>query len=206
MVISRFTRAVLPATLLALGLATFSHAEEKSLWQKFKDFFSPMPTVEGEGPEYDKLRELDKRINTLEGKYSRERRPNNKANIKKELDALKAERASLEEQIRKNPPQSSSPSAANSSVAASAQSPAAAPQSEVPTCKTDTVFVRDTVVVHDVVHDTLYVIVADKKAEGSAPVSPAVNSATSAKVQDSTAAPSAPAATTDSASVQPGTK
>ena len=192
MVISRFTRAVLPATLLALGLATLSHAEEKSLWQKFKDFFSPMPTVEGEGPEYDKLRELDKRINTLEGKYSRERRPNNKANIKKELDALKPERAALEEQIRKNPPQPSSS--------------AAAPQSEVPTCKTDTVFVRDTVVVHDVVHDTLYVIVADKKAEGSAPVSPAVNSATSAKVQDSPAAPSAPAATTDSASVQPGTK
>ena len=192
MVISRFTRAVLPAALLALGLSTLSHAEEKSLWQKFKDFFSPMPTVEGEGPEYDKLRELDKRINTLEGKYSRERRPNNKANIKKELDALKAERATLEEQIRKNPPQPSSS--------------AAAPQSEVPTCKTDTVFVRDTVVVHDVVHDTLYVIVADKKAEGSTPVSPAVNSATSAKVQDSTAVPSAPAATPDSASVQPGTK
>jgi hypothetical protein len=191
MVISRFTRAVLPATLLALGLASLSHAEEKSLWQKFKDFFSPMPTVEGEGPEYDKLRELDKRINTLEGKYSRERRPNNKANIKKELDALKAERAALEEQIRKNPPQPSSS--------------AAAPQSEVPTCKTDTVFVRDTVVVHDVVHDTLYVIVADKKAESSAPVTPAVDSTTSAKVQDSTAAPSAPTAP-DSASVQPGTK
>lgn len=179
MVISRFTRAVLPAALLALGLATLSHAEEKSLWQKFKDFFSPMPTVEGEGPEYDKLRELDKRINTLEGKYSRERRPNNKANIKKELDALKAERAALEEQIRKNPPQPSSS--------------AAAPQSEVPTCKTDTVFVRDTVVVHD----TLYVIVADKKAEGSAPITPAVEPSTPASdstSQDSTSNP------------QPGTK
>ena len=189
---SRLTWSIFASLFLVLGIAPLSHAEEKSLWQKFKDFFSPMPTVEGEGPEYDKLRELDKRINTLEGKYSRERRPNNKANIKKELDALKAERAALEEQIRKNPPQPSSS--------------AAAPQSEVPTCKTDTVFVRDTVVVHDVVHDTLYVIVADKKAEGSAPVSPAVNSATSAKVQDSPAAPSAPAATTDSASVQPGTK
>jgi hypothetical protein len=179
MVISRFTRAVLPATLLALGLATLSHAEEKSLWQRFKDFFSPMPSVEGEGPEYDKLRELDKRINTLEGKYSRERRPNNKANIKKELDALKAERAALEEQIRKNPPQPSSS--------------AAAPQSEVPTCKTDTVFVRDTVLVHD----TLYVIVADKKAEGSAPVTPAVEPSTPASdstSQDSTSNP------------QPGTK
>lgn len=179
MVISRFARAVLPATLLALGLASLSHAEEKSLWQKFKDFFSPMPTVEGEDPEYDKLRELDKRINTLEGKYSRERRPNNKANIKKELDALKAERATLEEQIRKNPPQPSSS--------------AAAPQSEVPTCKTDTVFVRDTVLVHD----TLYVIVADKKAESSAPVTPAVEPSTPASdstSQDSTSNP------------QPGTK
>lgn len=183
MVISRFTRAILPATLLALGLASLSHAEEKSLWQKFKDFFSPMPTVEGEGPEYDKLRELDKRINTLEGKYSRERRPNNKANIRKEIDKLKEERAALEEQIRKNPPQPSSS--------------AAAPQSEVPTCKTDTVFVRDTVVVHDVVHDTLYVIVADKKAEGSAPITPAVESSTPASdstSQDSTSNP------------QPGTK
>lgn len=179
MVISRFTRAILPATLLALGLASLSPAEEKSLWQKFKDFFSPMPTVEGEGPEYDKLRELDKRINTLEGKYSRERRPNNKANIKKELDALKAERATLEEQIRKNPPQPSSS--------------AAAPQSEVPTCKTDTVFVRDTVLVHD----TLYVIVADKKAESSTPVTPAVEPSTPASdstSQDSTSNP------------QPGTK
>lgn len=179
MVISRFTRAILPATLLALGLATLSHAEEKSLWQKFKDFFSPMPTVEGEGPEYDKLREMDKRINTLEGKYSRERRPNNKANIKKELDALKAERAALEEQIRKNPPQPSSS--------------AAAPQGAVPTCKTDTVFVRDTVLVHD----TLYVIVADKKAESSAPVTPAVEPSTPASdstSQDSTSNP------------QPGTK
>lgn len=179
MVISRFTRAILPATLLALGLASLSHAEEKSLWQKFKDFFSPMPTVEGEGPEYDKLRELDKRINTLEGKYSRERRPNNKANIKKEMDALKAERAALEEQIRKNPPQPSSS--------------AAAPQGAVPTCKTDTVFVRDTVLVHD----TLYVIVADKKAESSAPVTPAVEPSTPASdstSQDSTSNP------------QPGTK
>ena len=206
MVISRFTRAILPATLLALGLASLSHAEEKSLWQKFKDFFSPMPTVEGEGPEYDKLREMDKRINTLEGKYSRERRPNNKANIKKELDTLKAERAALEEQIRKNPPEPSSPAATNSSAAAqSANSNAAAPQGAAPTCKTDTVFVRDTVIVHD----TLYVIVADKKAEGSAPATPAVtpssqNSATSAETQEvsSTSA----VATPDSASVQPGTK
>lgn len=188
MVISRFTRAVLPATLLALGLASLSHAEEKSLWQKFKDFFSPMPTVEGEGPEYDKLRDLNKRINTLEGKYSRERRPNNKANIKKELDALKAERDALEEELRKNPPQSSSSVVASSSAQQSANSTTPAT-----ICKTDTVFVRDTVVVHD----TLYVIVADKKAEEHAPSTPAAAPVS----QDSAST------TLDSTSnLQPGTK
>lgn len=161
---SRLTWSIFASLFLVLGIATLSHAEEKSLWQKFKDFFSPMPTVEGEGPEYDKLRDLNKRINTLEGKYSRERRPNNKANIKKELDALKAERDTLEEELRKNPPQSSSSAIASSSAIQSANSTTPATN-----CKTDTVFVRDTVVVHD----TLYVIVADKKAEEPAPSTPA---------------------------------
>lgn len=142
-----------------------------------------MPTVEGEGPEYDKLRDLNKRINTLEGKYSRERRPNNKANIKKELDALKAERDALEEEIRKNPPQSSSSAVANSVAASSANSTGSATAATI--CKTDTVFVRDTVVVHD----TLYVIVADKKAAEPAPSTPAeapTTPASDSTSQDST--------------------
>jgi TolA-binding protein len=198
MVFSRFTRAFLPTTLLALGLATLAHAEEKSLWQKFKDFFSPTPTVEGDGPEYDKLRELDKKINTLEGKYSRERRPNNKANIRKEIDKLKKEREALAEQIKKNPPQSSSAISSASQHAEQPNSSAAATQnsshnvtqsSTATTCKTDTVFVRDTVVVHD----TLYVIVADKAA--AAPTSPAEQATDSVQVPaDSSQAP------------QPGTK
>ncbi|MBR2211088.1 MAG: hypothetical protein IJ896_06435 [Fibrobacter sp.] len=188
MLSSRLTRSIFASLFLVLGIATLSHAEEKSLWQKFKDFFSPMPTVEGEGPEYDKLRDLNKRINTLEGKYSRERRPNNKANIKKELDALKAERDTLEEELRKNPPQSSSSAIASSSAPQSANA-----TSSAVTCKTDTVFVRDTVVVHD----TLYVIVADKKAEEPAPSTPAevpTVPAPDSTSQDSTGNP------------QPGTK
>ena len=188
MLSSRLTRSIFAGLFLVLGIATLSHAEEKSLWQKFKDFFSPMPTVEGEGPEYDKLRDLNKRINTLEGKYSRERRPNNKANIKKELDALKAERDALEEELRKNPPQSSSSAIASSSATQSANSTTPATN-----CKTDTVFVRDTVVVHD----TLYVIVADKKAEEHAPSTPAaapVSQDSASTTLDSTSNP------------QPGTK
>ncbi len=197
MVISSFTRAILPATLLALGLATLSHAEEKSLWQKFKDFFSPLPTVEGEGPEYDKLRDLNKRINTLEGKYSRERRPNNKANIKKEIDALKAERDALEEELRKNPPQSSNSAVASTSTPASASNTA-----PTTVCKTDTVFVRDTVVVHD----TLYVIVADKKAAEPAPSTPAEVPSAQDSASTTPAAESTPAAPDSTSNPQPGTK
>ena len=179
MLSSRLTRSIFASLFLVLGIASLSHAEEKSLWQKFKDFFSPMPTVEGEGPEYDKLRDLNKRINTLEGRYSRERRPNNKANIRKEIEALKAERNALEEELRKNPPQSSSSVVASSSAQSSANSTGSATADTV--CKTDTIFVRDTVVVHD----TLYVIVADKKAEEPAPATPAADSTS----QDSTSNP-----------------
>ena len=185
---SRLTRSIFASLFLVLGITTLSHAEEKSLWQKFKDFFSPMPTVEGEGPEYDKLRDLNKRINTLEGKYSRERRPNNKANIKKEIDALKAERDALEEEIRKNPPQSSSSAVPSNSAPSSANGTTPAT-----ICKTDTVFVRDTVVVHD----TLYVIVADKKAAEPAPSTPAEAPTTPAS--DSTSQDS-------TSNTQPGTK
>ena len=204
MLFSCFSRAFLPTTLLALGLATLAHAEEKSLWQKFKDFFSPSPTVEGEGPEYDKLRELDKRINTLEGKYSRERRPNNKANIRKEIDKLKEEREALAEQIKKNPPQSSSAAVSSVAISSAVTALDSATQNTVaPTCKTDTVFVRDTVVVHD----TLYVILANKTAQ--------TNSATSSVEQtaaDSVSQAAAPAASPTQApadsgqAVQPGTK
>ena len=192
MVFSRFTRALLPATLLALGLATLTHAEEKSLWQKFKDFFSPTPTVEGDGPEYDKLRELDKKINTLEGKYSRERRPNNKANIRKEIDKLKEEREALAEQLKKNPPQSSSAAVSRATLSSAAAAQDSTTQNTAaPTCKTDTVFVRDTVVIHD----TLYVIVADKAA---APASSAEQAAADS-AQPTVSADSSQAS-------QPGTK
>ena len=189
---SRFPCTLLTTSLIALGLVSLSHAEEKSLWQKF--FFSPTPTVEGEGPEYDKLREMDKKINTLEGKYSRERRPNNKAIIRKEIDKLREERENLAEQLRKNPPRSSSstvPTVAKSSEARSADGTVNSNASTA--CITDTVLVRDTVIIHD----TLYVIVADMAA--TVPGEKSVEPPAGPAIQDTVAADSSQAS-------QPGSK
>ena len=154
------------------------HAEEKSMWTKFVEFFSPSSTVEGEGPLYDELRELDRKINRVEGKYARERRPMNKDRYKKELAQLKQERETLLKKIEaeeKNKGKSSSVVALSSSAVAKSSSSLAissssiaAPSSgadaaetdfvAVAVCKPDTVFVRDTVVIHD----TLFVMLAPK--------------------------------------------
>jgi len=162
----------------ALCTATALHADDRSMWQKFKDFFSPSPTVVGEGPEYDELRELDKKIGTLEGKYSRERLANNKKYIREELDKLKLKREKLAKQIEeKEKVQKDAKSAAVSSSATSSSTAVPAK----PACAHDTVFVHDTVTVHD----TLYVIVSGKPGEQQAPAAPA----------DSAAKPAADSAT-----------
>ncbi len=134
----------------ALCTATALHADDRSMWQKFKDFFSPSPTVVGEGPEYDELRELDKKIGKLEGKYSRERRANNKKYIREEIDKLKLQREKLAKQIEekekaaKDAPKSSATVSSSSKTAdASAKQ---APSK--PACAHDTVFVHDTITVH----------------------------------------------------------
>ena len=152
--------------------ATTSFADDRSMWQKFKDFFSPSPTVVGEGPEYDELRELDKKIGTLEGKYSRERRANNKKYIREELDKLKLKREKLAKQIEekekaaKDAPKSSATVSSSSKTADASAKQAAA-------CVHDTVFVHDTVTVHD----TLYVIVSGKPGEQQAPAAAPTDSA-----------------------------
>ena len=140
------------------------HAEEKSMWNKFVEFFSPSSEVEGEGPLYDQLRELDRKINRVEGKYARERRPMNKDRYKKELAQLKADREELVKKIEaeeKKAPKSSSAEAKKSSAAVKSSSSSAVKavsSSSMPACRPDTVFVRDTVVVRD----TLYVMLAPK--------------------------------------------
>ncbi len=168
--ISRLSRSV------AVGCALFIvapqiHAEEKSMWTKFVEFFSPSSTVEGEGPLYDELRELDRKINRVEGKYARERRPMNKDRYKKELAQLKQDRETLLKKIEaeeKNKGKSSSSQAAVSSTVAESSSGAeiaVADSTAVAVCKPDTVYVRDTVVVHD----TLFVMLAPKPEPAAAP-------------------------------------
>jgi len=183
--------ALAASIILPMACATTSMAAEKSLWQKFTSFFDPSPSVEGEGPEYDELRAMDEEINKLEGKYSRERRPGNKARIKKEMEALREKRDKLADEIEKKEKAQKSGATVTSSAAKAASSAnvilssssfptssadalsssAATPitssatesENEAAACSHDTVFVHDTVTVHD----TLYVIVANP--QGAAP-------------------------------------
>ena len=160
----------------AAVLVSAGYAEEKSMWTKFVEFFSPSSTVKGEGPLYDQVRELDRKINRVEGKYARERRPMTKERYKKELIQLREEREALMKKIEaeeKNKGKSSAVAKSSSSVKAASSSSlsvSSAAQSSssvassasvavaVDGCKPDTVYVRDTVVVHD----TLYVMLAPK--------------------------------------------
>ena len=196
-------RKFIPGTLfiaLALCATTALHAEEeKSLWQRFVDWFKPAPALEGEGPLYDELRELDVKIDRIEGRYSRERRPGNKTRLKKEMEDLKTKREMLvkkileEEKAKKNQPAVAAPasSSAKQVPASSATTPTSsatvadtsksATKTTAAVCTPDTVFVRDTVVVHD----TLYVIVAGKPGENAAPAQ------TNAQPADSATAPQA---------------
>jgi hypothetical protein len=177
-------RNLVSASLFAaitLCTATSLYADDRSMWQKFKDFFSPSPTVVGDGPEYDELRELDKKIGTLEGKYSRERRANNKKYIREEIDKLKLQREKLAKQIEEKEKAAKNAPKSSATVSSSSKT-ASADASAKPACAHDTVFVHDTVIVHD----TLYVIVSGKPQEpapsNAAPadsaVKPAADSAT----------------------------
>ena len=179
----RISFAVL-ALLLAAPLML--HAEEQSTWDKFVNWFKPSPSIEGEGPLYDELKALEEKIDQTEARYSRERRPGNKARFKKEMDDLHKQREELvkkieaEEKAKKDADKKATNSPASSSSAiiesSSAATTAAAPS---PACKPDTVFVRDTVLVHD----TLYVIVADKpKADAPSTDSAKASAADSTKV------------------------
>ena len=192
-----------------LVFSSSASAEEKSLWQSFVDFFSPTSEVEGDGPLYDELRELDRKINRVEGKYARERRPMQKDRYKKELKQLHEEREVLLKKIEagktagassssvvassssakvasSSSVSSSSFSSSSEGISSSAIEPSSSSklvvssaatevvdtsvvyvnQSVTVVCKPDTVYVRDTVVVHD----TLYVMLAPKPE--SAPAEP----------------------------------
>lgn len=211
--------SIFAATIVLTAFCASQSAaeEEKSLWQRFVDWFKPAPSLEGEGPLYDELRELDVKIDRTEGRYSRERRPGNKTRLKKELEDLKIKREKLvekileEEKAKKNAPVVQSVAASSSATAADTSKAASnAPTNNTPltdastgtsassayhsaslsqaVCAHDTVFVRDTVIVHD----TLYVIVTGKPSEQQAPAA-----------QSNTAQPAGNASPADSGAVQP---
>lgn len=209
--------SIFAATIVLTAFCASQSAaeEEKSLWQRFVDWFKPAPSLEGEGPLYDELRELENQIDRIEGRYSRERRPGNKTRLKKEMEDLKTKREKLiykireEEKAKKNAPavqpvatSSSATTADNAATPTSSASNAptnSTPMTDASTnsaslsqatskqaCAHDTVFVHDTVTVHD----TLYVIVSGKPTEQPTPaVQPAGNAspADSGAVQPTTA-------------------
>ena len=176
--------------LFCLGSLNDANAEERSMWQRFANFFTPTGSIQGEGPVFDELKGVETQIDKVEVQYSRERRPGNKTRYRKQLDSLRNVRDSLITVIEKMPA-SGAPVAASSSaniaqsssgalsraVSSAAQSsssaamPATVAISAMPVsssanvvCVHDTVFVHDTLVVRDtvVIHDTLYVVLANK--------------------------------------------
>ena len=88
--------------------------EERSVWQRFVNFFTPSGSIQGEGPIFDELRGVESQIDKIEVQYTRERRPGNKTRYRKQLDSLRNVRDSLITVIEKMP--MSSGSVVNSSV------------------------------------------------------------------------------------------
>ena len=175
------------AVLFCLGCLNNVNAEERSMWQRFTNFFTPTGSVKGEGPVFDELRDVESQIDKIEVQYSRERRPGNKTRYRKQLDSLRNVRDSLITVIEKMPSSVTSVAQSSAAFSSAAQSSSSAAQSSssavvsVPVansssatipasstanvvCSRDTVFVHDTLVVRDtvVIHDTLYVVLANK--------------------------------------------
>ena len=180
------------AVLFCLGCLNTASAEERSMWQRFANFFTPTGSLKGEGPVFDKLKNVETQIDKIEVQYTRERRPGNKTRYRKQLDSLRNVRDSLITVIetklssssmalsssaqlvktQSNVAISSAMVSSSSVVVSSANEVVSIPatvaspisSSANVACIRDTVFVHDTLVVRDtvVIHDTLYVVLANK--------------------------------------------
>ena len=106
--------------LFCLGSLNDANAEERSMWQRFANFFTPTGSVKGEGPIYDELKGVETQIDKIEVQYSRERRPGNKTRYRKQLDSLRNVRDSLITVIEKMPASGASVAVVSSSSAAKA--------------------------------------------------------------------------------------
>lgn len=180
---------ILIGSVAVLFLAVSAHSDDRSIWQKVVDFFSPTPAVTCDGPVCDELRNLDSKLGKVEGRYTRERRPVHKERLKKEMDSLQVVRDSLLAVIESQPKADSTAQADKKSVdVAPVKSAEKTESKQMNICAHDTVFVHDTVVVHD----TLYVVLANKP-EPVAPAAPETSEASAAE-------PAVPAATTQTES------
>ena len=77
--------------------------EDRSVWQRFVNFFTPSGSIQGDGPIFEELRGVETQIDKIEVQYTRERRPGNKTRYRKQLDSLRSVRDSLITVIEKMP-------------------------------------------------------------------------------------------------------
>lgn len=166
------------AVFLAI-LATFCLAEEeKGMWQKFVDFFSPSSSVKGDSELEQSIKKLEKKIQATKNDYNREHRPQRKSMLKREIEDLTHEKDSLMTvlETRKSISSSSVKGSSSSAIASSSSEQAKIESSSTamvtqpvsipqPAEHCDTIWViekrvvHDTVFIHDsvFVHDTIYV-------------------------------------------------
>jgi len=176
------------AVLFCLGCLN-ANAEERSMWQRFTNFFTPTGSVKGEGPVFDELKGVESQIDKIEVQYTRERRAGNKTRYRKQLDSLRNVRDSLITVIEKMSSSSGivavsssgavkakAPSSSSAALSSASQPRSSAVEVAPATvalpvsssanvaCAHDTIFVHDTLIVRDtvVIHDTLYVVLANK--------------------------------------------
>ena len=105
--------------------------EERSVWQRFVNFFTPSGSIQGEGPIFDELRGVESQIDKIEVQYTRERRPGNKTRYRKQLDSLRSVRDSLITVIEKMPVSSGSVAVGANAAQSSAMQLAVSVQSSV---------------------------------------------------------------------------
>ena len=105
--------------------------EERSVWQRFVNFFTPSGSIQGEGPIFDELRGVESQIDKIEVQYTRERRPGNKTRYRKQLDSLWSVRDSLITVIEKMPVSSGSVAVGANAAQSSAMQLAVSVQSSV---------------------------------------------------------------------------
>jgi hypothetical protein len=160
--------------LVSTNIAWSEGGSKRGFFDSFANFFTPTGSLKGEGPVFDKLKNVETQIDKIEVQYTRERRPGNKTRYRKQLDSLRNVRDSLITVIETKL-SSSSMALSSSAQLVKTQSNAAISSAMVSSssvvvssanvaCAHDTVFVHDTLVVRDtvVIHDTLYVVLANK--------------------------------------------